>query len=194
MLRYLAFVEKGKQKAVMSETLNWVANSSRKSLIEESRKFWTVRDSLVLKGYKTEQATTSSLESAVGHIDWYAEDQLSDRISLRSPNKSNKRYIPLAGIKKTKRGKIPKRKSPAAMVGRALNPRSKVFFIRSKKQNASYIAERPKRTDPLVWLYKLVPKQRIVPKVSMTKITQKAAGTGQDKFNVVMAKSIKPFN
>ena len=66
-LRYLAFVEKGKQKEVLAETLTWIANSARRALIDDSTKKWTVRSTFVLRGYQTIKARPKRLESYVGH-------------------------------------------------------------------------------------------------------------------------------
>ena len=193
-LRYLAFVEKGKQKAVLAETLTWVANSARRALIDDSTKKWTVRDTFVLRGYQTVKARPKRLESYVGHIDWYAVDQLSDRPSDRSPLTGKWRWIPMLGVKKTKRGQIPKRLRPESLVPRTKKKGSKLFFFDSKQKKARFLAKRKtKKRLPITMLYKIVPKQRVIPDISFSKLTEKAASTGQDKFNIVMSKALKPF-
>ena len=193
-LRYLTWVEKGEQKFVLAKTLTQVAAEGRKILRDESKSKWTVRSTFVLKGYQIDPATKKNLRSAVGHLDWYAADQLDDRSSDREPQHSKWRYIPLAGVKRTKRGKIPKRLSPERVVAAANEKGSKTFFFRSKVKKRLLIAKRKtKRRLPIVVLYKLVPKQRIMPRISMSKSGEKAAATGQEKFNKNMDAAIRRF-
>lgn len=193
-VRYLVWVERGEQRFVLAKTLTQVANEARKLLREDSRQKWTVRSQFVLKGYQTNMATKKNLQSEVGHLDWYAEDQLAEGSSDRRPRSSKWRYIPLKGVKKTKRGKIPKRLSPERIVAEANKPNSKTFFMRSKKKKDLLIASRKgKKRLPITVLYRLVPEQRIMPTVSMTENSADAAKKGQEFFNKNMDSSLKRF-
>ena len=193
-LRYLAFVEKNEQKFVMAKTLTQIAAQARKILQDDSRSKWTVRSPGVLRGYQFDVATKQKLESVVGHLDWYAVDQLDDSPSDRRPLNTKWRWIPLSGVKKTKRGRIPRRLSPERLVPKTNKRNSKLFFFDSKQKNARFLAKRKtKKRLPITMLYKLVPKQRIMPVVSINKASEKAASTGQEKFNKNMTKALKPF-
>jgi len=189
--RYLTWVKKGEQKFVMAKTLTQVAAQARKDLIKESKLKWTVRAPFVLQGYKTDQATKRNLVSSVGHLDWYAADQLDDRSSQRKPLNAKFRYIPLSGVKKTKRGRIPKPLSPEMILPRVNKPKSKIFFIDSKKKRRKLIIRRETKLRlPIVFLYKLVPQQRIDPRVSIRKVSERASSVGQEMFNRNMDKEL----
>ncbi len=193
-LRYLAFVEKGEQKFVLAKTLTQVASEARKILIDDSRSKWTVRSPFVLRGYRTDAATKRRLESRVGHVDWYVVDQLDDSPTDRNPLKSKWRYIPLRGVKKTKRGRIPKRLSPERLISQAGKPGSKVFFLDGKSKKSKFLVKRKtKRRLPITFLFKMVPKQRIMPRVSMSKAAESASAKGQDKFNKNMDIALRPI-
>lgn len=193
-LRYLAFVERGEQRFVLAKTLTQIAAEARMVIKRESQIKWTVRSQFVLRGYRINAATKSTLVSRMGHIDWYAADQLDSTPSARAPRSAKWRYIPMPGIKKTKVGRVVKRLSPQRLVSRVGKPNSKLFFFHSKQKKTKFLARREtKRRLPIQLLYKMVPTQRIMPKVSMVKTAEIAAATGQEKFNKNMQQAIRPF-
>ena len=202
LAKFHAFFKEGEQNFVMAKTLTQVASLARRMLRKESASKWTIRNAGALRGYGVRPATKRDIESIVGHRDWYAIDQLASGPNIRSPEKSKWLYVPLRGTRKGNRGKLtpyaPKRavtlanKKRGRRIRRKKGLKAKPFFIDTPSGLVIAIREGSQR-KPLSLLYKLVPRQRIVPKVSMNAVAAKASAKGQKLFNKNMRQAMRPL-
>lgn len=193
-MRLLRKLDRGQAAFVQAKTLTQLAALTRRNLIKSSERAWNIRSRGVLRGFQTERATKTNLQSEVGHLDWYALDQLDVMESEREPRTSAFRYIPLSGVKKTKRGRTPKRLQPGRVVAELNKERTKTFILPNFQGGPAIVRRTTKKRLPIVFLYRMVPKQKIQPKLSITKEAEIAADKGQEIFNDNMEREIRSSN
>lgn len=192
-MRMLRKLDRGQAAFVQAKTLTQIASLARRNLMKSSERAWNIRSRGVLRGFQTERATKTNLQSEVGHLDWYALDQLDVLESEREPRTSAFRYIPMAGIKKTRRGRTPKRLQVARVVADLNKEKTKTFIVPEFKSISDPVIarRRTKKRLPIVLLYRMVPKQKIKPKLSIIKEADEAAEQGQKIYNENMEREIR---
>lgn len=152
----------------VARSLTDVAKDAKEDLINQTNATMQIRKKWVFRGYRIKAAQKkqgiSGMYSAVGHTDWYMEDQLDDRKNIRSPKKAKWLWIPRAA-KRTK----------AWSVERVLKKKN-VFMVKKGNRAAIYQRKSKKKT---ILLYTGTKQQTIDPRFSLRKETDR---TYQKKF------------
>lgn len=190
-MRLLRKLDRGQAAFVEAKTLTQLAALTRRNLMKSSERAWNIRSRGVLRGFQTNRATKTNLQSEVGHLDWYALDQLDVLESEREPRSSAFRYIPMKGVKKNRRGRTPKRLQPARVVADLNKEKTKTFIIPNFLSDPVIARRKTKKRLPIIFLYRMVPKQKIKPKLSIIKEAEEAAEQGQKIFNENMEREIR---
>lgn len=181
--RFKKFIAPEEMKFIAALTLTKTAVLARNLLRARAEKEWNIKKRGVLRGFSTRRATKRHLVSEVGHFDWYTEQQIDVKSSTRRPLKRKNLAIPLPGVKRTKKGRISAKDKLQRVIDASFKRGTGTFVSPLKGKNKFLIRRRNLKTNKIVNLYLLLPKQRIKPKFSILSTAEKAASAGQRIFN-----------
>jgi len=169
-LRNIERTTKDQLPFVMAKTLTDTAKDGQAHLRVQMAAKLTLRSPWASKGIRIVSARKGDgfdhMQSEVGSKDWFMADQLAEANSMRQPKTSKYRYIPKAA-RKTKASRIPKRLSPAAVLG------DKYAFVTKSKNGGIAVFKRG--INGLTLMYAGIKRQTIKPKLSLHRSVQQSA-------------------
>lgn len=186
--RWLNGVARQQIPFATAQALTMTAKDAQRDLKAEAGRTMTLRNAHTARGIRIKRAEKrdgfGAMNAQVGSIDWYVAGQADDASSVRTPQTSRYRYIPVKARPNQGR-RIPKRFTPAALaqIGTA--------FWKHQANGTALVYQRTGKHG-LRLMYVAVPRQTIKPKLSLIHVvTMTANRTLRKNFIRSMQKAIK---